>query len=48
MVLEPIREKIRKLEADPETIDTIINEGNDKARKIAKNTMEEVREVVKI
>ena len=46
--LDPIREKRKELEADPEIIDNIIYEGNKKARKIAKITMEEVREVVKI
>jgi len=46
--LDPIREKIRALESDPKIIDNIIYEGNAKARKIAKNTMQEVREVVKI
>ncbi len=46
--LEPTREKIRALETDPKIIDNIIEEGNNKARKIAKNTMEEVREAVKI
>jgi tryptophanyl-tRNA synthetase len=46
--LEPLREKRKELEANPKIIDTIIDEGNKKARKIAKITMEEVREVVKI
>ncbi|HUU41090.1 MAG TPA: tryptophan--tRNA ligase [Desulfatiglandales bacterium] len=46
--LSPIREKIKKLEGKPETIDAIIDAGNDNARKIAKATMEEVREAVKI
>ncbi|MBE9574250.1 MAG: tryptophan--tRNA ligase [Proteobacteria bacterium] len=46
--LEPIREKRKELEANPRTIDTIIEEGNRKARKIAKSTMKEVREAVKI
>ena len=46
--LEPVREKRRELEASPETIDAIMEEGNQKARKIARDTMEEVREVVKI
>jgi tryptophanyl-tRNA synthetase len=46
--LEPIREKRKKLEANPRTIDTVIEEGNRKARKIAKSTMKEVREAVKI
>jgi len=46
--LEPLREKRRELEADPKIIEDIIDEGNKKARKIARNTMEEVREVIKI
>lgn len=46
--LEPIREKRKELEANPRTIDTVIEEGNRKARKIAKSTMKEVREAVKI
>ena len=46
--LEPVREKRRELEANPETIDAIMEAGNRKARKIARDTMEEVREVVKI
>ena len=46
--LEPIRAKRRELEASPETIDAIIEAGNRKARKIARGTMEEVREAVKI
>ena len=46
--LEPIREKRRELEADPDIIKNIINDGNKKAHKIAKNTMEQVREAIKI
>ncbi|UCH07406.1 MAG: tryptophan--tRNA ligase [Deltaproteobacteria bacterium] len=46
--LEPIRQKRRELEANPETIDAIMEAGNRKARKIARGTLEEVREVVKI
>ena len=46
--LEPLREKRRELEADPKIIEDIIDEGNKKARKIAKNTMEQVREAIKI
>ena len=46
--LEPVREKRRELEESPETIDAIMEEGNRKAQKIARDTMEEVREVVKI
>lgn len=46
--LEPLRDKRKELEANPKIIDNIIDEGNRKARKIAKDTMEEVREAVKI
>jgi len=46
--LEPLREKRKELEANPQIIENIIDEGNKKARKIARDTMEEVREVVKI
>ncbi len=46
--LEPLRDKRKELEANPKIIDSIIDEGNKKARKIAKDTMEEVREVVKL
>jgi tryptophanyl-tRNA synthetase len=46
--LAPIRDKIKELEAKPETVDEIIDEGNNKAQKIAKATMEEIREAVKI
>jgi tryptophanyl-tRNA synthetase len=46
--LEPIREKRRELEADPETVRTIIAEGTAKARAVARETMEEVRDNVRI
>ena len=46
--LKPVREKRRELEGSPQTIDAIMEEGNQKARKIARATMEEVREAVKI
>jgi tryptophanyl-tRNA synthetase len=46
--LEPIRQRRRELEASPETIDAIMEAGNRKARKIARKTLEDVREVVKI
>jgi tryptophanyl-tRNA synthetase len=46
--LEPIREKRSELKANLKIVDNIIDEGNKNARKIAKDTMKEVREVVKI
>lgn len=41
--LEPIRERRRKLEERPETVDEIIAEGTKRARIIAKDTLAEVR-----
>jgi len=46
--LEPLRERRKELEANPKIIEDIINEGNNKAREFARDTMEEVREVVRI
>ena len=46
--LKPIREKRSELKANLKIVDNIIDEGNKNARKIAKNTMKEVREVVKV
>lgn len=46
--LEPIRAKRRELESDPERVDGIMEEGNQRARAIARKTMEQVRSVVKI
>ena len=42
--LKPIQEKRKTLEADPEYIDRVIKEGAEEARKIAKETVKEVRE----
>ena len=47
-VLEPLREKRQEIQSKSGLIDDIINEGNKRAREIAKNTLKEVREVVKI
>jgi tryptophanyl-tRNA synthetase len=46
--LAPIREKKAFYEAHPHLVDDIISDGCDRARKIAKKTMEEVRVAVKI
>jgi len=46
--LEPIREKRDYYEGQPKLLDEIIAEGSNKAREIAKQTMEEVRAAVKI
>lgn len=44
--LKPIREKRKVLERDPQKIRDILDHGRDKARKIARKTMDEIREVV--
>jgi len=46
--LEPIREKREYYDGKPELLDEIIVEGSSKARKIAKQTMEEVRSAIKV
>lgn len=46
--LAPLREKRRELEADPDTIENIIREGDEKARATAVETMKMVRENMKI
>jgi tryptophanyl-tRNA synthetase len=48
IALEPIREKRAYYEAHPELVDEIIADGCDKARKIARDTMESVRAAIKI
>ncbi|HVZ11419.1 MAG TPA: tryptophan--tRNA ligase [Patescibacteria group bacterium] len=42
--LEPIQKKRAELEADPEYVDRVIMEGAEKARKIAQETVVEVRQ----
>ncbi|MBW1714500.1 MAG: tryptophan--tRNA ligase [Deltaproteobacteria bacterium] len=46
--LQPIREKRRELEADISIVKQIMQEGCQRARKVASRTMEEVREAVKL
>ncbi|MBU1904568.1 MAG: tryptophan--tRNA ligase [Proteobacteria bacterium] len=46
--LEPIRAKRKDLEADIDRVKEIMEEGNRKSRTIARKTMEEVRDAVKI
>ena len=46
--LGPIREKRSDCEARPDTVRDIIQQGNKKAQAVARKTMEEVREAVKI
>ena len=46
--LEPMREKRAYYEARPQLVDDIITDGRDKARRVARQTMAEVRDAVKI
>ena len=42
--LKPIQEKRRQLEKDPEYVERVLKEGAEKARKVASQTVEEVKE----
>ncbi len=42
--LKPIQEKRREFESNPTLVDRIISEGNEKARRVAKETIKEVKE----
>ena len=44
--LAPIREKRKYYEAHPEEVDKILQEGTEKARKTAKETMKKVKEAM--
>ncbi len=46
--LGPIREKRSEFESSPDTVRDIMEDGNRRAREIARHTMEEVRAAVKI
>lgn len=44
--LEPMRARRRQYESDPQRLERIIAEGNEKARRVAQATLEEVRRAV--
>ena len=46
--LAPIREKRKYYEEHPELIDKILKEGTEKARKVAKETMKDVKKAMKL
>jgi len=46
--LEPVRDKRRFYESRPELVEEIISEGSNRARKVARKTMDEVRSAIKI
>lgn len=45
---EPVRQKRKELAADPKAVWNVVRQGNDKAGEIAAETMEHVREVMKL
>ena len=44
--LKPMQERAREFEAQPELVRTIINEGCERAREVARETMDEVRDAM--
>ncbi len=44
--MEPVRERRRELAAEPDAVKRILAEGAEKAREVARRTMEEVRQVL--
>jgi tryptophanyl-tRNA synthetase len=46
--LEPIQARAAELEAQPETVRTFINEGCERARDVARETMDEVRRAMSL
>jgi tryptophanyl-tRNA synthetase len=46
--LEPMREKRTYYETQPHLVDDIIEDGCEKARKVARQTMSEVKAAIKI
>jgi tryptophanyl-tRNA synthetase len=46
--LEPFREKRAQLAACPEDVQDVLNDGARRARVIARQTMEEVREAIQL
>ena len=46
--IRPIREKRKYYEERPELVNQILIEGTNKAKQIAKETMEEVKEAMKL
>ena len=45
---QPIRERAKEFQEDPEMVKGIINEGCEATRDVARETMEEVRQVMGI
>jgi tryptophanyl-tRNA synthetase len=46
--LKPIQERAREFESQPDLVATIINEGCEAAREVARDTMDEVRHVMSL
>ena len=48
LALDPIREKREFYQNRPDLVDEVIIAGTEKARKVARQTMEEVRSAIKM
>ena len=46
--LKPIQERVREYAAQPDLVRNIINEGCERAREVARETMEEVRHAMSL
>ena len=46
--MDPIRDRRANLESHPERLDEIIETGNQSARTVAKETMELVRDAIRV
>ncbi len=46
--LAPVHERRRQLEADPDLVDSILSQGAERARPVARGTLEEVRAAMRI
>jgi tryptophanyl-tRNA synthetase len=46
--LAPLRERAAEYEAQPDLVRTVINEGCERARDVARETMEEVRHAMSL
>jgi tryptophanyl-tRNA synthetase len=46
--LRPIQQRAREFEAQPEVVRGIINEGCERAREVARETMDEVRDAMSL
>jgi len=46
--IAPVRERVQTSLKNPKSLDDVLRDGNAQARKVAQETMEKVREIVKL